>query len=124
MTTQERLEIANKFIEAIATHGRKFFAYKDRVGKFVMDGWRIYFIDAYSQKKIYLHYKYWTFSQGGTCRQIVDDLRKFIQGKIKLPVAHCGPWPEWYCGDGDLWGYGHKEMEKVRAKVNALSDCA
>lgn len=115
LTKFERLEIANKMLTAIASHGRKFFAYQDRVSQFDIDHrGRIWFIDKYTQKRIYVSHKgNWRgFSEGGTLRALVERLRDFVMQGKQLPAAIFGPWPEWVCG-GDLWAYG-EDMQRVR----------
>jgi hypothetical protein len=111
----ERAEIANRLLIAIASCGRRFFAYQDRVSQFSIDHrGRIWFTDKYTQKRIYIQYegRWRGFSDGGTLRGLVEKLRDFItEGKL-LPSGIFGPWPEWVCG-GDLWGYGD-EMERIR----------
>lgn len=121
LTKYERAEIANKMLITIATRGRKFFAYQDRVSQFDIDHrGRIWFIDKYTQKRICVSYRgRWRgFSEGGTLQALIERLRDFIaQGKA-LPPTIFGPWPEWVCG-GDLWGYGDA-MEQVRQAAKDL----
>lgn len=117
----ERLEAANEMLRDVASCGRKFFAYQDRVSRFELDGCsRIWFIDKYTQKRIYVQYKgRWKgFSDGGTLRALVERLRNFITQGDRLPSGIFGPWPEWVCG-GDLWGYG-KDMPTVRESAQRL----
>lgn len=117
-TKQNRVEMANETLCAIASCGRKFFAHDGRVSRFELDHrGRVWFIDKYTQKRIYTHYRYeWIgFSEGGTLRALVERLRDFIATGRQLPLLVFGPWPEWVCG-GDLWGYG-EDMEIVRGAV-------
>lgn len=111
----ERLEAANEMLKAVASCGRKFFAFEDRVSRFELDDrGRIWFVDKYTQKRIYIAYKgsWKPFSDGGTLRALVERLRDFIQQAKPLPPSIFGPWPEWVCG-GDLWAYG-EDMQQVR----------
>lgn len=104
----ERLEAANELLRVIASCGRKFFAYGDRVSRFEVDGrGRIWFIDKYTQKRIYVQYKgeWKAFSDGGTLRRLIEHLRDFITHGNRIPAHTFGPWPDWVC-KGDLWGYG------------------
>lgn len=120
---RDRARAANKLLETIAVYGRRFFNYRRRHGisKFeVDDRGRIWFVDGYTGKSIYLHNRYWGkgFSEGGTLRALVDALKAFIQSGEPVPPSHFGPWPEWMC-NGDLWGYGN-DMETVRQKAASL----
>ena len=114
---------ANKVIEAISIHGRRFFYNREnnRIARMEVDKQgRIWLIDDYSQKRIYTQYRYeWrNFSHGGTMRRLIEALRDYIRTGIPIHPAHFGPWPPEFCG-GDLWGYGATEMEIVRKKVLA-----
>lgn len=121
MTKEERLAKANQMIRAIASCGRKFFAYQDRVSRFDVDGrGRVWFIDKYTQKRIYTHYagQWRGFSDGGTLHGVAVALREFIIHGKQLRPTTFGPWPEWICG-GDLWGYG-EDMQSVRDAAKDL----
>jgi hypothetical protein len=121
MTKDERASLANSFIDAIASCGRKFFFHNGRISRFEVDArGRVWFIDAYNERRIYTHYKYrWRgFSEGGTLRSLVEKLRDFIRTG-EQPQLHLGPWPKWIC-DGDLWGYG-EDMAKVRDAATPLT---
>lgn len=126
-----RVAIANKAIEVIASHGRKFFslaaegrqAEENRISRFELhDNGRLWFIDRYSQKSIYVMWRrgQWRhFSEGGTLRDLVCGMADWIVGRAEnFPVNRLGPWPQWVC-NGDLWGYG-AEMETVRNKIKEL----
>lgn len=119
----KRVEIANKMIKIISSYGRRFFYNKSdgAVAFFVIKNKRIYFVDDYTKKEIYLHYRYWNkgFLHGGTLRHLVNHLKNYIQGRSELPLNHLGPWPQTMC-DGDLWGYG-ESMEQVRKECNLLN---
>jgi hypothetical protein len=121
MTKQERARVANIFIASIASCGRKFFTHADRTAHFEIDPrGRIWFVDDYSQKRIYTHDdqgRWRGFSHGGTMRDLVRTLRNYIQDG-KAPKLNIGPWPGWYCA-GDLWGYG-EHMKIVRESALAL----
>jgi hypothetical protein len=121
VTKADRAALANAFIEAIASCGRKFFFHNGRASRFEVDArGRVWFIDAYSEHRIYTHYGYrWRgFSEGGTLRSLVEKLRDFIRTG-DLRELHLGPWPKWIC-DGDLWGYG-EDMAKVREAAEPLA---
>jgi len=121
-TRQERLVIANQLIDVIASHGRRFFHHNGRVSRFELDHrGRVWFVDKYTNSRIYTHYRYhWRdFTEGGTLRNLVIELRDYIMGRrMDLPLELLGPWPDSYCG-GDLWGYGDAMIE-VRKKAVEL----
>jgi len=119
----QRVEKANKLIKIISLYGRRFFWNKNdnAISFFKIKKGRVYFVDHYSKKEIYLHYRYWSkgFSNGGTLRSLIDALKDWIIGKrANPPLRLLGPWPKSLC-NGDLWGYG-SEMKKVRAKGDLL----
>lgn len=121
LTKRERAEIANKMLSAIASCGRKFFAYEDRVSRFEIDErGRVWLIDKYTQKRIYVAYsgRWRGFSDGGTLRALIERLRDYITIGALLPAQIFGPWPEWVC-NGDLWGYG-PAMQSVREVASKL----
>jgi hypothetical protein len=124
-----RLETANRIIEIISEHGRRFFSlnadrrepvYPDRISRFEIIKDRLWFRDKYTGKRIYVLYRAgrWRgFSEGGTLRSLVENLADYI---LKgAPVrAHFGPWADWIC-HGDLWGYGDS-MADVRRRIHEL----
>lgn len=81
---------------------------------------RVWFVDAYSGKRIYTHYngEWRGFTNGGTMRSLVNLLRDFIMDGEPRNTSLLGPWPDWYC-DGDLWGYGDA-MTEVREAATRL----
>lgn len=119
-TKHDRLEIANQFIKIIASHGRKFFNINGQIAYMKIKAGHVYWVDEYSQKEIYLSYKYWSkgFTNGGTLRELVKALRLYVLGRRDFPISYLGPWPENLC-DGDLWGYG-ESMEQVRIEALKL----
>jgi hypothetical protein len=48
--------------------------------------------------------------------------KSFRRRKTPVPKHHFGPWPDWYCGEGDLWGYGEENMVKVREAAKVITD--
>ena len=122
----ERLYNANELIKAIGTTGRKFFNYPNKhgLGRFELGKQgSIWFVDGYTGKRIYLNHKYWQggFSEGGTLRDLINDLKNYITNgkKFGYPERHFGPWPMWLC-EGDLWGYGDEDMGIVRKRAIEL----
>jgi hypothetical protein len=119
VSKQERLHIANKIIELVSGVGRKFFFHHGRISRFELDArGRVWLIDGYTQKRIYVMYRSgsWRgFSEGGTLRSLICNLADFI-AKGERIRNHFGPWPETLC-DGDLWGYGKDQMESLRQQL-------
>lgn len=119
---ERRVGIANKFLVAISSHGRRFFEHEGRVSHFKLDmRGRIWFVDKYSEHCIYTHQPgYWGrhFSDGGTLQELCIHLREYIMGREELPMRALGPWRKDLCG-GDLWGYGDA-MQAVRDECGAL----
>lgn len=118
---EDCLARANHLLVVIASYGRRFFHHKGRVSRLECDArGRIWFIDCFSEKRIYTHYPHtWRgFSGGGTMKELIVALRDFVVHGRKLPRSSFGPWPEWVCG-GDLWGYGDS-MSHVRDAAERL----
>ena len=116
-TKQERVEHANALIRAISSHGRRFFYDRehDRIARMEVDAnGKVWFIDDYSGKRIYTHYRYhWSgFSHGGTLRDLVIAMRDYIRVGTKIPRGYIAPARQWT--DGDVWGYGPVEAFAVR----------
>lgn len=114
-----RVADANAVIRAIASHGCRFFYNKedDRYGEFMIDlTGSIRFVDDHTGARVRIikNGKWRGFHNGGTCRAIVEALAEYIRSGKTMSRGFFGPWPEWVCGDGDMWGYGFEEMEKVR----------
>lgn len=113
---QRRIIRVNSLIRIIGDSGRHFFRHKDQYARMELDdNGRLWWVDDYTQKKIYLHYPNWRkgFSHGGTMRDLVNRMKEFVMHGHS--ITGVGPWPQWIC-DGDLWGYG-ESMEIVRAAV-------
>jgi len=117
----ERTRKANDLILTIANYGRKFFQHNGRISRFELDArGRIWFIDAYRESRIYTHYAHghWRgFSEGGTLRDLVIALRKYIASGTQLNPSYLGPYPEWY-SSGDPWGYGEDMLKISQAAVD------
>lgn len=117
-----RVDAANKLIKVIAECGRRFFYHYSRTSRLEMDKkGRIWFIDAYTQKRIYTSspLRWRGFSESGTMRFLIEDLRDFIRkGKQITGTQALGPWPDYFC-EGDVWGYG-SDMQQVRDAALSL----
>ena len=125
---RERLARANAFLRAIASCGRRFFFtprsphQEERVAHLEVDErGRVWFVDDYSGKRIYTHYRgAWRgFTHGGTLKGLILYLREYLVRGLLLPRGSLGPWPDWVGGNGDLWGYG-LDMKKVRQSARDL----
>jgi hypothetical protein len=117
------MEVANGILSIISSHGRRFFYHSGCVSHFDMDvpSGRLWFIDGYSQKRIYTAYRRgrWRgFSEGGTLRSLVENLSDYIVKGTPILMGRFGPWPKYLC-DGDLWGYGDS-MQAVRQEIENL----
>lgn len=115
----QRVSCANAFLTAIASHGRKFFAYTHA------DGQRIAHVERDARGKLWMHNEWnlqrinidnhrgeWPgFHHGGTLRQIVEGLAKYIRegGPIWGGV-----------GFGCHWGYDQAGMDKIVAEGRRL----
>lgn len=113
----KRLEIANKMIKIISDHGRRFFySPKNKcIAYFKIKNGRIYFVDEYSLKEIYLHYKCWHkgFTNGGTLRCLIENLKEYIIGRKEFPLYQVE-------FGGEYWGYSDEEMNIVIVKCKKL----
>ncbi len=114
---------ANRIISSIAAHGRRFFwnETNKRTAYFLVNRRSgLWFYDEYCEKPQYMHVpksRQWkNFSGGGTMQRLVTALKTYIMTGEPVSPGHFGPWSKSLC-DGDLWGYGFDEMEKVREKV-------
>ena len=135
MTREQRLEVANNIIKAIASCGRRFLSMNSdrtgepdpdaRVSRFVFINKRLHYLDKYTEALIFVHYEFRTrggwghqFSDGGTLLCLMQHMRDFIVKGEPININYFGPWPKWVCG-GDLWGYG-AAMPLLRAKVEDI----
>jgi hypothetical protein len=140
---EERLAHANALIQIIASHGHRFFyletvsaraAVLHRVSGYTggnisqleLRRGKVFFLDSYSGKAVYTHKTTWAnrwtgFSNGGTLRSLVENLRDYV-----LTGTHLSPWkiglPR--TKDGSLanntWGYEESALQKVRDAAFAL----
>lgn len=125
MTIDDRVDVANKVIQVIASHGRRFFRYGDHVSAFELHQHgrcrMLFFCDCYTRRWVYVrNYGRWRgFTDGGTMRGLVIKLGEYIRTGCR-PVLNLGPWPDWVCGNGDMWGYGLDAMALVRAEIGRI----
>lgn len=133
-----RLDVANELLHVIASHGRRFFHFggvsvynkdaqssefvpADRYARFEVDPrGRLWFIDDYSQRRIYMHKtgfcgRWKGFSHGGTLRALVTDMARYIlKGEpispFKIGLQRLG------ADDfiDNIWGYSEQAILAVR----------
>lgn len=117
----QRVVNVNKITRMIGDCGRNFFKHRDRYAIMHLDyRMRLFWVDDYTEKFIYLHYKYWNrgFSHGGTLKSLVQQFKIYVMTGDPLPSHIFGPWPGWYCR-GDPWGYG-ESMKEIREFAQSL----
>lgn len=117
----DRINKVNELTKLIGDLGRRFFFHKGTYAQMVIDErGRLYWQDQYTNKRIYLHYRYWKrgFTNGGTLRHLVNMFKRYVMTGELLPQLF-GPWPEEFC-NGDLWGYGKENMKLIREKAQEL----
>jgi hypothetical protein len=118
---QVRIEIVNTIIEEIANRSRGFFKGKNITAHFVYDETkkRLYYVDQYSEKRIYMHFPEYRkprgFTNGGTMWGLVKDFKLFIMK---------GEYSNGKNGYGGLycphWGYSEEDMIALRNKAIEL----
>lgn len=120
MDIETRIAQANAVIDAMASHGRRFFAGRDGApnARFLLAKGHVRFSDDYLKLPFdptaqgdWPH-----FSHGGTLRSIVEALTAYVMDGDPVPSGHFGPWPSRLNG-GDLWGYGTDAMASVRSQI-------
>lgn len=121
MNEQQRLEAANAFIKAISDCGRRFFYNKDSGDVAYLElGKRghVFFIDDYTKKRVYTHYKYrWSgFTHGGTLRGLIKSLREFVKRGHLLNADYFQP--EYPNGFRNPWGYGDDILKVRQAAID------
>ncbi len=122
---KERLDNANRLIKLIGELDYKlnpkarswfFFSKESREGtpynfsKFIIDNNKIFYIDEYTENRIYPYRnsKWWGFSNGGTLRGLVQDIREWIvtgkhsNGNNGYGGLYC---PHW----GSYWTVEYKQ---------------
>lgn len=134
-TLELRLKKANELIKTIASCGRKFFSVEitvsptkemvtERISKFKYLNNRLYFWDKYSAQLLpcwkqrdnwrYQSKKWHRFTEGGTLKDLIEDLSTYIYTGKELP-NHFRSLPEWYShGEDNYWGYPKEDMDKIR----------
>jgi hypothetical protein len=123
LTRAERMAHVNEVICHVAAHGRRFFYYDrhDRTAAFELTAsGRVRFRDECTDLLVDTgRERRWNpqrFSGGGTMQRLVAALGNYVSKGVKVDKRHFGPWADWKC-DGDVWGYGFEEMQKVREGI-------
>lgn len=118
---QERLDLANRFVNVIASCGRKFFHHNGFVSYFELsEHGRVFFIDYYTKKRIYTHKRCgrWKgFTSGGTLKALVESLRDFIKTGRQLNIDYFNN--EMSNRFRNPWGYGD-DLEIVKGAAESL----
>src|SRR5262245_15865702 len=113
-----RMAQANQLLARIACTGREFFSHRGAVSHFYQgNAGRLWWFDTNSRRRVWIHQRTgrWRgFTEGGTLRTLVYELRTYILFGTPMHPQRLGPWPQWIC-EGDLWGYGLGAMEAIRA---------
>lgn len=122
MSRQDRIDVVNQIIEEISIRGRRFFYNKkeNRTSKIIQRNNRLYYIDHYSGKEIYLHTpksaRWRNFNNGGTMRALILDFKEFIMsGKYS---NHNNGYGGLYCPH---WGYHDEDMKAIQEKAIQLN---
>lgn len=120
----QRLDHANRLIEVIAAHGRRFFysAKHGRHARVEVDRrGHVWWVDDYTGRRIYTHRtpfgNNWRgFSHGGTLRALAEAIRDYITTGTRIHRWRIAP-PMSY---GDLWGYGPEAAVAVQVAAFVL----
>lgn len=125
LAKQARVAEANKLLQIIGSHGRRFF-YSEKHDRFahieVDSRGRVWFHDDHTGARVYTHdssfgNKWYGFSHGGTMRELICALRDYI-GSGRAPSRDIIA-PQRY-DFSDIWGYGDEAAQAVRAQAWAL----
>ena len=111
---RERAEKVNEWIRFIADRGRHFFKYEDRYAHIeVDDRGRVWWVDEYTQKRIYTHYKgRWdNFSNGGTLKDFVGFLRDLVKNDRMILYRNVTG-----MASPNVWAYPPDEAEEIQQK--------
>lgn len=108
-----RVEAANQVIQAIASCGRKFFRYEDRVAWIERDKrGQLFLHNEWNGKRIYIsRYGAWRgFHHGGTLHALVGRLVEYIKTCATVRCTYF---------DAKHWGYGADMQIVIDAATDA-----
>lgn len=141
---QARVAEANALIELIASHGRQFFRYRgraeynakdknttwypaNRVARFELRNGRLYYVDEYSQRAVYLQRTgfrnaWFGFTHGGTLRALVESMRDYILDGTPVPRWQIVIQQRDANGlENNIWGYDVASAQAVRAAAYTMA---
>lgn len=114
---QSRLKNANQLIKKISSCGRRFFYYQGKIARLELsEHGRIFFIDEYTENRIYTHNKNdWRgFTGGGTLRSFIIMLKNYVLFDDKINVTY---WNKmWGSFSQNPWEYGDD--------IDSVKNCA
>lgn len=115
-----RCEYANRLIEVISSYGRFFFysRHHDAVARMSF-GPRVYLHDERGAViEVKASSKWKGFSHGGTLRNLVLQMRNYIQRGERIDPAYLGI--DRQIGTGNIWGYSPEQMRLCREAAQQL----
>ena len=118
----QRLRDANRLIQIIGDHGRRFFWCQGRYARLELDRGRVFIVDDYTEARVYTHKttfgnRWRGFSHGGTLRQLVELMRDYVIKGKRIPLGYIAPnnyLDTTTTTPRDIWGYGPEAAETVR----------
>lgn len=124
--THTRMDSANRLLQVIAHHGRRFF-YSDvkaRYASFDLDDkGQLWFTDDYSGKRLNITKRGLTqpgFTHGGTLRGLVETLADYVMTGQPMSKEWIAPACTFGSQASDMWGYGAAAAAAVRAEAHRL----
>lgn len=121
-TRQSRIDIVNKIISKVTEVSGFLKPEKKGQGEIIMKKGRLYYIDHYNGKHIYMHqwpgHGFRGFSSGGTLKDMIfREFKLFIMGhSISEKSTHLNCW-HWHIKDTPK----AKELKKFAQKIGYLS---
>jgi len=86
---------------------------------------RVFYLDSYTGKAIYTHKTTWSndwkgFSNGGTLRSLVEDMRDYVLNGTPISRWKIGIPRDADSLDNNIWGYDEADLKLVRDAAFAL----
>lgn len=123
---RERAALVNELVQTIASVGRQFFLYekegkKNIASMEVDDRGVIWWIDQYSEEKIYVAYhgRWRGFTNGGTLKEFVRYLAQFVRDGVPLSPHVTG------LSNVNYWAYPSdavSEVQQLGIKLGVFRD--